>query len=76
MGNGLREVALGIESGNRRILEYIDKRIHPDMIRDVVCRLTEHGIGVKGYFILGFPGETADELADTVRLVHQAKVAS
>jgi hypothetical protein len=68
--NGLREVALGIESGNPRVLQYIDKRIHPDMIRRVVRRLTERGIGVKGYFILGFPGETADELDDTVRLVH------
>ncbi|MEU4244232.1 radical SAM protein [Actinoplanes sp. NPDC026619] len=71
VANGLREVALGIESGNPRVLEYIDKRIHPDMIRTVVRRLTERGINVKGYFILGFPGETAGELADTVRLVHQ-----
>lgn len=71
VANGLREVALGIESGNPRVLEYIDKRIHPDMIRTVVRRLTERGINVKGYFILGFPGETTDELADTVNLVHQ-----
>ncbi|GLY96557.1 radical SAM protein [Actinoplanes sp. NBRC 103695] len=69
--NGLREVALGIESGNPRVLEHIDKRIEPDMIRRVVQRLTARGINVKGYFILGFPGETADELADTVRLVHE-----
>jgi anaerobic magnesium-protoporphyrin IX monomethyl ester cyclase len=69
--NGLREVALGIESGSSRVLEYIDKRINPDMIRTVVRRLTERGIGVKGYFILGFPGETADELNQTVRLVHE-----
>jgi anaerobic magnesium-protoporphyrin IX monomethyl ester cyclase len=68
--NGLREVALGIESGSARMLEYIDKRIHPDMIRAVVRRLTGHGISVKGYFILGFPTETASELAATVRIVH------
>ncbi len=46
--NGLREVALGIESGSARVLEYIDKRIHPDMIRRVVRRLCQHGISVKG----------------------------
>ncbi len=68
--NGLREVALGIESGNARMLQYIDKRIHPDMIRTVIHRLSERGIAVKGYFILGLPGESADELADTVRLIH------
>jgi radical SAM superfamily enzyme YgiQ (UPF0313 family) len=71
VGNGLREVALGIESGSPRVLQYIDKRIHPDMIRTVVRRLCERGIGVKGYFILGFPDESAEELADTVRLVRE-----
>ncbi|MFF5291904.1 B12-binding domain-containing radical SAM protein [Paractinoplanes globisporus] len=71
VANGLREVALGIESGSPRVLKYIDKRIHPDMIRSVVRRLTKRGIGVKGYFILGFPGETAAELNDTVQLVHE-----
>jgi radical SAM superfamily enzyme YgiQ (UPF0313 family) len=71
VSNGLREVALGIESGSERMLSYIDKRITPDMIRSVVTRLTARGINVKGYFILGFPTETRAELADTVRLVHQ-----
>lgn len=53
--NGLREVALGVESGSQRMLSYIDKRITPDMARSVVRRLAERGIHVKGYFILGFP---------------------
>ena len=69
--NGLREVALGIESGNERVLRYIDKRITPDMAARVVQRLAVRGIDVKGYFILGFPDETAAEIDDTVTLVHQ-----
>lgn len=69
--NGLREVALGIESGSERMLSYIDKRITPGMVRSVVRRLTNRGIRVKGYFILGFPTETRAELAQTVRLIHQ-----
>lgn len=68
--NGCREVALGIESGSARLLGYMGKRITPDMTRAVVRRLTERGISVKGYFILGFPTETRDELHETVRLVH------
>lgn len=68
--NGLREVALGVESGSERMLTLIDKRITPDMARTVVRRLTERGINVKGYFILGFPTETCDEIDETVRLVH------
>ncbi|GAB2768428.1 radical SAM protein [Amycolatopsis magusensis] len=68
--NGLREVALGIESGSQRMLTRIDKRITPAMTRAVVRRLTERGINVKGYFILGFPSETRAEMDATVRLVH------
>ncbi|SER20315.1 B12-binding domain-containing radical SAM protein [Actinokineospora terrae] len=68
--NGLREVALGIESGSDRVLTMIDKRVTPDSARSVVRRLTERGIDVKGYFILGFPTETSAEIDTTVRLVH------
>jgi anaerobic magnesium-protoporphyrin IX monomethyl ester cyclase len=68
--NGLREVALGIESGSRRMLEYIDKRITPEMAANVVRRLAERGINVKGYFILGFPAETTTEIDATETLIH------
>ena len=68
--NGLREVALGIESGSERLLRYMGKRITPDMTRSVVHRLVSRGISVKGYFILGFPTETRAELAATVRHVY------
>jgi radical SAM superfamily enzyme YgiQ (UPF0313 family) len=65
--NGLREVALGIESGSERLLAYMGKRITPDMTRTVLRRLTARGISVKGYFILGFPTETREELDATIR---------
>ncbi|WTO33866.1 B12-binding domain-containing radical SAM protein [Streptomyces achromogenes] len=65
--NGLREVALGIESGSDRILAAMDKRIDAEMTERVARRLVAHGIGVKGYFILGFPGETRADLDATVR---------
>ncbi len=68
--NGCREVALGIESGSERLLGYMGKRITPAMTRSVVERLTARGIGIKGYFILGFPTETREELEATVRLVY------
>ncbi|MGC0405348.1 anaerobic magnesium-protoporphyrin IX monomethyl ester cyclase [Streptomyces sp. SAI-126] len=68
--NGLREVALGIESGSDRILAAMDKRIDAEMTERVARRLVAHGIGVKGYFILGFPGETDEDLDATVQHIH------
>ncbi|MEV6959409.1 hypothetical protein AB0M97_09430 [Streptomyces sp. NPDC051207] len=45
----------------------MDKRIDAEMTERVARRLVAHGIGVKGYFILGFPGETKQDLEATVR---------
>jgi radical SAM superfamily enzyme YgiQ (UPF0313 family) len=68
--NGLREVALGIESGSDRVLTAMDKRITAEMTETVARRLLERGINVKGYFILGYPGEQRDDLDATVRHIH------
>ncbi len=69
--SGCREVALGIESGSPRMLAYIDKAICPEMIVKAIEALTTRGINVKGYFILGFPGETEAEMKATIQLVHK-----
>jgi anaerobic magnesium-protoporphyrin IX monomethyl ester cyclase len=66
---GCREIALGIESGSARMLEYIDKHITPEMTLKAVKELTARGINVKGYFILGFPTETQEDFDATVNLV-------
>lgn len=68
---GCREVALGIESGSSRLLEYIDKRVSPEMIFTAVQRLTAIGISVKGYFIIGFPTETEAEMLETIKLIRK-----
>jgi anaerobic magnesium-protoporphyrin IX monomethyl ester cyclase len=69
--NGLREVALGIESGSARILEKMDKRITPEMTLTVTRRLLEHGVNAKGYFILGYPGENREDAEATIRHIHE-----
>ncbi|MFG2051302.1 B12-binding domain-containing radical SAM protein [Micromonospora sp. NPDC048935] len=69
--NGCREIALGIESGSERVLNHVGKRISPELTRQVVRRLTSFGIGVKGYFILGLPTETQEELDATVQHVYE-----
>jgi radical SAM superfamily enzyme YgiQ (UPF0313 family) len=64
--SGMREVALGIESGSDRVLAAMDKRITADMTLRVAERLMRRGVNVKGYFILGYPGEQPEDLATTL----------
>ncbi|SEO55389.1 B12-binding domain-containing radical SAM protein [Actinacidiphila rubida] len=68
---GMREVALGIESGSDRVLAAMDKRITADMTLSVAERLMTRGVSVKGYFILGYPGEEPEDLAATLAHVHK-----
>ncbi|MEV0528573.1 radical SAM protein [Streptomyces sp. NPDC050439] len=65
--NGLHEVALRGESGSDRMLQATAKRINADMTERVTRRLLQHGIDVKGYFILGYPDESHDDIQATVR---------
>jgi anaerobic magnesium-protoporphyrin IX monomethyl ester cyclase len=67
--SGCREIALGIESGSDRMLQYIDKKITTEQALRTVVRLCEIGINVKGYFILGFPTERRDEHYSTLGLI-------
>lgn len=64
----LRELALGIESGSNRILKLMNKRITVEQTLISVDRLIKAGIAVKGFFILGYPGETVEETRQTIAL--------
>lgn len=70
---GAWKIALGIESGNDTVLNKINKRITKSQIIDAVSRLVSHEIQVKGFFIMGFPGETEEQMRDTQNLVHSLK---
>ncbi|GGP35130.1 B12-binding domain-containing radical SAM protein [Streptomyces melanogenes] len=67
---GLREVALGIESGSDRVLQQMDKRITAAMTERAAERMLARGINVKGYFIMGYPGEQPEDLDATMRHIH------
>ena len=66
---GLRKVNLGIESGSDRILsEIYDKRITVTDVRRAVSVLKELDLKIHGYFMLGAPSETRDEIDATIAL--------
>jgi len=56
----------GIESGSDRVLHRVRKRTTTEGIRKSIDLIHEHGLPVAGYFILGLPGETVEEMMATV----------
>ncbi|MBN1425001.1 cobalamin-dependent protein [Candidatus Fermentibacteria bacterium] len=65
---GLRKVNIGIESGVQRILdEAYQKQITRQDVDRVVSLCRKLGIKVQGYFILGVPIETREDMHETIR---------
>jgi anaerobic magnesium-protoporphyrin IX monomethyl ester cyclase len=66
---GCRMVGMGIESGSDKILQVCNKAETVDTIRQAVLLCKSVGIQVKGYFILGLPGETEATMDETEALL-------
>ncbi|MBU2490384.1 MAG: B12-binding domain-containing radical SAM protein [Proteobacteria bacterium] len=63
---GCWQVSLGVESGDPEVLARTCKGISLDQVRGAAARAKKAGLSVKGYFILGLPGETLATLARTL----------
>jgi radical SAM superfamily enzyme YgiQ (UPF0313 family) len=71
-----REVAVGIESGSERILKIMKKNLSLDLVREKVSLLNAVGFRPIGYFIVGFPGETKEDIKKTLRLALELKLSA
>ncbi|MFC1850541.1 B12-binding domain-containing radical SAM protein [candidate division CSSED10-310 bacterium] len=63
---GCRVIIMGIETGNDSILQQCGKRGTVDMFKEQVETITESGINVHGFFMLGFPGESYQQIQHTI----------
>lgn len=61
--------AVGIESGDEKILIDINKRESLDDIEKGINSLKKNGIIVQGNFIIGFPNETKESLKNTIEYI-------
>ncbi|MBC7235766.1 MAG: radical SAM protein, partial [Chloroflexi bacterium] len=71
---GCREVHYGIESGNPQILRHLGKGITLEQVRQAVAWTVEAGILVKGYFMLGLPGDTLETMQQTIELAAELEL--
>ncbi len=58
---------VGIESGSQRILDKMNKKLTIEMIREKVNLIARAGIEPSGFFLLGFPGETKEDMERTLQ---------
>lgn len=68
---GCTYVAYGIESGSQEILDYVKKNITLKQIRAAVKATKEAGLRAGGFFMVGFPTETEEQVKKTVEFVKE-----
>jgi anaerobic magnesium-protoporphyrin IX monomethyl ester cyclase len=71
---GCFRLHLGIESAVPRILELMKKQIDPEQVVETVAVAKRHGLQVHGFFLIGFPTETAEEIAQTVNFARRLRL--
>jgi anaerobic magnesium-protoporphyrin IX monomethyl ester cyclase len=67
--SGCRNLSYSPESGSLSVLTRIKKRIDPVGVLNSMRSSVEAGLNVKCNLIIGFPGETYREIAETFRFV-------
>ena len=74
--SGLRRVLVGVETGSPEMMKRILKDTTVDAVIETAAKCRKHGIDIIFSFIVGFPGETRQQLEDTLALIKTLRAMS
>jgi anaerobic magnesium-protoporphyrin IX monomethyl ester cyclase len=66
---GCAEIWMGVESGSQKVLNAMDKGLHVSDIVTARSRLADEGIRACYFLQFGYPGETWEDIQQTIALV-------
>jgi len=69
-------IGYGIESSDQRVLDSVKKNISMSQIRNAVMLTKKCGIGIVGYFIIGFPSDTEATIKSTIKFAKDLSILS
>ena len=68
-------LAYGVEAGTQRVLDRLRKRQTLEQVEHAVTEAKRHGISrVHGFFVIGAPEETAEEIRETFRYAARLQI--
>jgi len=70
--SGCVEVGVGLESGSQRILKIVNKGETVKKNMEAIKLCHDAGIRVKGFFIIGLPGESRESINETISFLEEA----
>ncbi len=67
-------IAYGIESGSQKVLDAMNKGITLEEIRQVIKMTKEVGINIRGYFMMGMPNESLEDMDKTISFARELNI--
>jgi len=71
---GFYKITLPIESGNAQTLQFIRKPIDLQQISKLITMANKLGYWTGGFFIIGFPYETREQIWETIHFAYNSKL--
>lgn len=69
--SGCYSMAVGIESGSEKIQKDMKKFLNLDKAREIVKLADKIGIRTQGFFIIGYPTETREDILKTIKIAKE-----
>ncbi|HEY1200206.1 MAG TPA: radical SAM protein, partial [Niastella sp.] len=66
---GCHNIWMGAESGSQKVLDAMDKGTTVEQIYQATTLLKKHGINPSFFIQFGYPGETREDIAKTIRMI-------
>ena len=66
---GWEHLVVAPESGSAKVLGLMDKGLAPAEMAPIIRDIRAAGLRLRGFFIIGYPGETRADLAETLALI-------
>lgn len=73
---GWEGLTIAPESGSMKTLRRMKKNLNVKMVPDIVKKIRAAGISVRAFFMVGYPGESVEDVKDTVKLIRSCKFDS
>ena len=67
-------IVVAPESGSIKTLKKMKKNISPDVVLKKIKEIKQVGFKIHGFFMMGYPGETKEDIKQTLRLLRSTKL--
>lgn len=71
---GTAEVSIAVETATPRLQKMVKKGLNLEKVRHIIDVCIQEGMYVRGFFMLGFPSETEEEIKATIDFACKSKM--